>query len=543
MAKIIAFDEEARRSMERGLNQLADTVKVTLGPKGRNVVLDKKWGAPTITNDGVSIAKEIELEDPYEKIGAELVKEVAKKTDDVAGDGTTTATVLAQALVREGLRVVAAGANPIAVKRGIEKAVDAVTEQLLNASVDVETKEQIAATAGISAGDPAIGELIAEALDKVGKEGVVTVEESNSFGLELELTEGMRFDKGFLARYFETDPERQEAVLEDPYVLIVESKISNVKDLLPLLDQVMKANRSLLIIAEDVEGEALATLVLNKIRGTFKSVAVKAPGFGDRRKAMLQDIAILTGGQVITETVGLKLENATLEELGQARKVVVTKDETTIVEGSGEADLIEGRVQQIRSEIEKSDSDYDREKLQERLAKLAGGVAVIKAGAATEVELKERKHRIEDAVRNAKAAVEEGIVAGGGVALIQAGAAAFAKLELEGDEATGSQIVNAAISAPLKQIAINAGLEGGVVAEKVRNLTPGHGLNAATGEYEDLLAAGVNDPVKVTRSALQNAASIAALFLTTEAVVADKPEPAAAPAGDGGMGDMGGMGF
>ncbi|CAM3669039.1 chaperonin GroEL [Isoptericola cucumis] len=539
MAKIIAFDEEARRSMERGLNQLADTVKVTLGPKGRNVVLDKKWGAPTITNDGVSIAKEIELDDPYEKIGAELVKEVAKKTDDVAGDGTTTATVLAQALVREGLRVVAAGANPIAVKRGIEKAVEAVTEQLLNAAVDIETKEQIAATAGISAGDPAIGELIAEALDKVGKEGVVTVEESNSFGLELELTEGMRFDKGFLARYFVTDEERQEAVLEDPYVLIVESKISNVKDMLPLLDQVMKAGRPLLIIAEDVEGEALATLALNKIRGTFKSVAVKAPGFGDRRKAMLQDIAILTGGQVITETVGLKLENATLDLLGTARKVVVTKDETTIVEGAGDADLIEGRVKQIRGEIDNSDSDYDREKLQERLAKLAGGVAVIKAGAATEVELKERKHRIEDAVRNAKAAVEEGIVAGGGVALIQAGAAAFPKLELEGDEATGAQIVSASISAPLKQIAINAGLEGGVVAEKVRNLTPGHGLNAATGEYEDLLAAGVNDPVKVTRSALQNAASIAALFLTTEAVVADKPEPAAAaPGGDGGMGGM-----
>ncbi|MFC8599856.1 MULTISPECIES: chaperonin GroEL [unclassified Isoptericola] len=542
MAKIIAFDEEARRSMERGLNQLADTVKVTLGPKGRNVVLDKKWGAPTITNDGVSIAKEIELDDPYEKIGAELVKEVAKKTDDVAGDGTTTATVLAQALVREGLRVVAAGANPIAVKRGIEKAVEAVTEQLLNAAVEIETKDQIAATAAISAGDASIGELIAEALDKVGKEGVITVEESNTFGLELELTEGMRFDKGFLARYFETDPERQEAVLEDPYVLIVESKISNVKDMLPVLDQVMKAGRSLLIIAEDVEGEALATLVLNKIRGTFKSVAVKAPGFGDRRKAMLQDIAILTGGQVITETVGLKLENATLDLLGQARKVVVTKDETTIVEGAGDAELISGRVNQIRSEIEKSDSDYDREKLQERLAKLAGGVAVIKAGAATEVELKERKHRIEDAVRNAKAAVEEGIVAGGGVALIQAGAAAFPKLELEGDEATGAQIVRAAIDAPLKQIAINAGLEGGVVAEKVRNLTPGHGLNAATGVYEDLLAAGVNDPVKVTRSALQNAASIAALFLTTEAVVADKPEPASAAPG-GGDGGMGGMDF
>ncbi|WP_264031637.1 chaperonin GroEL [Cellulosimicrobium sp. SH8] len=539
MAKIIAFDEEARRSMERGLNILADTVKVTLGPKGRNVVLDKKWGAPTITNDGVSIAKEIELEDPYEKIGAELVKEVAKKTDDVAGDGTTTATVLAQALVREGLRVVAAGANPIAVKRGIEKAVDAVTEQLLNAAKEIETKEEIAATAAISAGDPAIGELIAEALDKVGKEGVITVEESNTFGLELELTEGMRFDKGFLARYFETDPERQEAVLEDPYVLIVESKIANVKDLLPVLDQVMKAGRSLLIIAEDVEGEALATLVLNKIRGTFKSVAVKAPGFGDRRKAMLQDIAILTGGQVITETVGLKLEKATLDLLGQARKVVVTKDETTIVEGAGDADLIQGRVNQIRGEIEKSDSDYDREKLQERLAKLAGGVAVIKAGAATEVELKERKHRIEDAVRNAKAAVEEGIVAGGGVALIQAGAVAFEKLELEGDEATGAQIVRAAIDAPLKQIAVNAGLEGGVVAEKVRNLPSGQGLNAATGVYEDLLAAGVNDPVKVTRSALQNAASIAALFLTTEAVVADKPEKTpAVPGGDGGMGGM-----
>ena len=541
MAKIIAFDEEARRSMERGLNQLADTVKVTLGPKGRNVVLDKKWGAPTITNDGVSIAKEIELEDPFEKIGAELVKEVAKKTDDVAGDGTTTATVLAQALVKEGLRNVAAGSNPIALKRGIEKAVEAVTEQLLNSAKEVETKEEIAATAAISAGDPAIGELIAEALDKVGKEGVITVEESNTFGLELELTEGMRFDKGFLARYFETDPERQEAVLEDPYVLIVESKIANVKDLLPVLDQVMKAGRSLLIIAEDVEGEALATLVLNKIRGTFKSVAVKAPGFGDRRKAMLQDIAILTGGQVITETVGLKLETATLDLLGQARKVVVTKDETTIVEGAGDADLIAGRVNQIRSEIEKSDSDYDREKLQERLAKLAGGVAVIKAGAATEVELKERKHRIEDAVRNAKAAVEEGIVAGGGVALIQAGAVAFEKLELEGDEATGAQIVRAAIDAPLKQIAINAGLEGGVVAEKVRNLPSGQGLNAATGVYEDLLAAGVNDPVKVTRSALQNAASIAALFLTTEAVVADKPEKGA-PAGDP-TGGMGGMDF
>ena len=534
MAKIIAFNEEARRGIERGLNTLADTVKVTLGPKGRNVVLDKKWGAPTITNDGVSIAKEIDLEDPYEKIGAELVKEVAKKTDDVAGDGTTTATVLAQALVREGLRNVAAGANPIALKKGIEKAVEAVTAQLLSQAKEVETKEEIAATAAISAGDTAIGELIAEALDKVGKEGVITVEESNALGLELELTEGMRFDKGFLSAYFVTDPERQEAVLEDAYVLLVEGKISNVKDLLPLLEKVIQAGKPLFIVAEDVEGEALATLVVNKIRGLFKSVAVKAPGFGDRRKAMLQDMAILTGGQVVSETVGLKLDTVGLEVLGTARKVVVTKDETTIVEGAGDAAQIAGRVSQIRAEIENSDSDYDREKLQERLAKLAGGVAVIKAGAATEVELKERKHRIEDAVRNAKAAVEEGIVAGGGVALIQAGKTAFEGLTLEGDEATGAQIVKLAIEAPLKQIAVNAGLEGGVVAEKVRNLPTGHGLNAATNDYEDLLAAGVNDPVKVTRSALQNAASIAALFLTTEAVVADKPEKApAAPAGGG----------
>ncbi|GEL95866.1 chaperonin GroEL [Cellulomonas composti] len=534
MAKIIAFNEEARRGIERGLNVLADTVKVTLGPKGRNVVLDKKWGAPTITNDGVSIAKEIDLEDPFEKIGAELVKEVAKKTDDVAGDGTTTATVLAQALVREGLRNVAAGANPIALKRGIEKAVEAVTVALLAQAKDVETKEEIAATAAISAGDQAIGDLIAEALDKVGKEGVITVEESNALGLELELTEGMRFDKGFLSAYFVTDPERQEAVLEDAYVLLVESKISNVKDLLPLLEKVIQSGKPLFIVAEDVEGEALATLVVNKIRGLFKSVAVKAPGFGDRRKAMLQDMAILTGGQVVSETVGLKLDTVGLEVLGTARKIVVTKDETTIVEGSGDAAQIAGRVSQIRAEIENSDSDYDREKLQERLAKLAGGVAVIKAGAATEVELKERKHRIEDAVRNAKAAVEEGIVAGGGVALIQAGKTAFENLVLEGDEATGAAIVKLAIEAPLKQIAINAGLEGGVVAEKVRNLPTGHGLNAATNTYEDLLAAGVNDPVKVTRSALQNAASIAALFLTTEAVVADKPEKAsAAPAGGG----------
>jgi len=540
MAKMIAFDEEARRGMERGLNQLADTVKVTLGPKGRNVVLEKKWGAPTITNDGVSIAKEIELEDPYEKIGAELVKEVAKKTDDVAGDGTTTATVLAQALVREGLRNVAAGANPIALRRGIEKAVAAVTEKLFAQAKPVETKDQIAATAAISAGDQAIGELIAEAIDKVGAEGVITVEESQTFGLELELTEGMRFDKGYISPYFVTDAERQEAVLEDAYVLLVESKIANVKDLLPLLEKVIQSGKPLAIIAEDVEGEALATLVVNKIRGTFKSVAVKAPGFGDRRKAMLQDMAILTGGQVISETVGLKLETADLDLLGQARKVVVTKDETTIVEGAGNPDQIEGRVAQIRAEIENSDSDYDREKLQERLAKLAGGVAVLKAGAATEVELKERKHRIEDAVRNAKAAQEEGIVAGGGVALIQAAKDAFDNLELEGDEATGANIVRVAADAPLKQIAINAGLEGGVVAEKVRNLPAGHGLNAATGEYEDLLANGIADPVKVTRSALENAASIAGLFLTTEAIVADKPEKNSAPAGGGD--DMGGMG-
>jgi len=541
MAKIIAFDEEARRGLERGMNTLADAVKVTLGPKGRNVVLEKKWGAPTITNDGVSIAKEIELEEPYEKIGAELVKEVAKKTDDVAGDGTTTATVLAQALVKEGLRNVAAGANPMALKRGIEKATEAVSSQLLEMAKDVETKEQIASTASISAADPQIGEMIAEAMDKVGKEGVITVEESNTFGLELELTEGMRFDKGYISHYFVTDTERMEAVLEDPYVLVVNSKISGIKDLLPLLEKVMQSGKPLLIISEDVEGEALSTLVVNKIRGTFKSVAVKAPGFGDRRKAMLGDIAILTGGQVISEEVGLKLDTAELDLLGRARKVVVTKDETTIVEGAGDQDQIQGRVNQIRAEIEKSDSDYDREKLQERLAKLAGGVAVIKAGAATEVELKERKHRIEDAVRNAKAAVEEGIVAGGGVALLQATKAAFEKLELEGDEATGANIVRVAAEAPLKQIAINAGLEGGVVAEKVSNLDSGWGLNAATGEYVDLIAAGIIDPAKVTRSALQNAASIAALFLTTEAVIADKPEKAApmAPGGD----EMGGMGF
>ncbi len=538
MAKMIAFDEEARRGLERGMNVLADAVKVTLGPRGRNVVLEKKWGAPTITNDGVSIAKEIELEDPWEKIGAELVKEVAKKTDDVAGDGTTTATVLAQALVREGLRNVAAGANPMALKRGIEAAVAAVTEELSKLAKDVETKEQIASTASISAGDTSVGEIIAEAMDKVGKEGVITVEESNTFGLELELTEGMRFDKGYISGYFVTDAERMETVLDDPYILIANQKISAVKDLLPILEKIMQTGRPLVIIAEDVEGEALATLVVNKIRGTFKSVAVKAPGFGDRRKAMLQDMAILTGGQVISEEVGLKLENATLDLLGRARKVVVTRDETTIVDGAGDPEQIAGRVNQIRAEIEKSDSDYDREKLQERLAKLAGGVAVIKVGAATEVELKERKHRIEDAVRNAKAAVEEGIVPGGGVALVQAGKNAFDKLDLTGDEATGAAIVRAALDAPLRQIAVNAGLEGGVIVERVRNLETGHGLDASTGEYVDMLAAGIIDPAKVTRSALQNAASIAALFLTTEAVVADKPEKEKAGATPGGGGDM-----
>jgi chaperonin GroEL len=542
MAKIIAFDEEARRGLERGMNILADAVKVTLGPKGRNVVLEKKWGAPTITNDGVSIAKEIELEDPYEKIGAELVKEVAKKTDDVAGDGTTTATVIAQAMVREGLRNVAAGANPMALKRGIEKAVQAVSDELLASATEVETREQIAQTASISAADEQIGDLIAEAMDKVGKEGVITVEDSNTMGLELELTEGMRFDKGYISHYFVTDTERMETVLDDAYVLVVNSKISSVKDLLPVLEKVMQSGKPLLIIAEDVDGEALATLIVNKIRGTFKSVAVKAPGFGDRRKAMLVDIAILTGGQVISEEVGLKLENADLDLLGKARKVVVTKDDTTIVEDQEDRAPIEGRIAQIKAEIEKSDSDYDREKLQERLAKLAGGVAVIKAGAATEVELKERKHRIEDAVRNAKAAVEEGIVAGGGVALLQATNKVFEKLDLDGDEATGANIVRVAAEAPLKQIAINAGHEGGVVAERVRGLGKGEGLNAQTGEYVDMLKAGINDPVKVTRSALQNAASIAALFLTTEAVIADKPEKAA-PAMPGGDGGMGGMDF
>ncbi len=544
MAKMIIFDEEARRALERGMNVLADAVKVTLGPKGRNVVLEKKWGAPTITNDGVSIAKEIDLEDPYERIGAELVKEVAKKTDDVAGDGTTTATVLAQALVREGLRNVAAGANPMGLKKGIEIAVKIVCDELLSMAIDVETKEQIASTAAISAGgDTEVGQLIAEAMDKVGKEGVITVEESQTFGLELELTEGMRFEKGYISPYFVTDTERMETVLEEPYILIVNSKVSAVKDVLPILEKVMQSGKPLIIIAEDVEGEALATLVVNKIRGTFKSVSVKAPGFGDRRKAMLQDIAILTGAQVISEEVGLKLDTTTLDLLGHARKVVVTKDDTTIVEGGGDVDQIQGRVNQIRGEIDKSDSDYDREKLQERLAKLAGGVAVIKVGAATEVELKERKHRIEDAVLNAKAAIEEGIVPGGGVALIQAMKLADSKIDalgLTGEQAVGANIVRVAVSAPLKQIAENAGLEGGVVVEKVRELPAGQGLNAETGEYVDMIAAGIIDPAKVTRSALQNAASIAALFLTTEVVIAEKPEKSA-PSMSGG--DMGGMDF
>ena len=537
MAKMIAFNEEARRGLERGMNVLADAVKVTLGPRGRNVVLEKKWGSPTITNDGVSIAKEIELDDPWEKIGAELVKEVAKKTDDVAGDGTTTATVLAQALVREGLRNVAAGSNPMALKRGIEKAVSAIVTELGAMAKSVDSKEQIAATASISAADSTIGQMIAEAMDKVGKEGVITVEESNTFGLELELTEGMRFDKGYVSPYFVTDTDRMEAVLEDAYILITSNKIANIKELVPILEKVMQSGKPLAILAEDIEGEALATLVVNKIKGTFKSAAVKAPGFGDRRKAMLQDIAILTGATVISDEVGLKLETAGLELLGRARKVVVSKEETTIIEGLGDEAQLKGRVTQIRTEIENSDSDYDKEKLQERLAKLAGGVAVIKAGAATEVELKERKHRIEDAVRNAKAAVEEGIVAGGGVALLQAGAAVFKRLTgLTGDEATGAKIVEYAIEAPIKQIAVNAGLEGGVVVEKVRHLPAGQGLNAATGEYVDMIKSGIIDPAKVTRSALQNAASIAALFITTEAVIADKPEKAAAaPQGGGDM--------
>ncbi|HEX2030866.1 MAG TPA: chaperonin GroEL [Actinomycetota bacterium] len=532
-AKIISFTEDARRALERGMDQLAGAVRITLGPKGRNVVLEKKWGAPTITNDGVSIAKEIELEDPEEKIGAELVKEVAKKTDDVAGDGTTTATVLAHAMVKEGLRNVAAGANPMALKRGIEQAVESAVEAIKNQAKEIETKDEIAHVAAISAGDSEIGEQIAEAMDKVGKDGVITVEESQTFGMELELVEGMRFDKGYISPYFVTDPERMEAVLEDPYVVLANQKISAVKDLLPVLEKVMQSGKPLVIIAEDLEGEALATLVVNKIRGTFKSVAVKAPGFGDRRKAMLQDMAILTGGQVISEEVGLKLENTQLDMLGRARKVVVTKDETTIVEGAGSDDEIKGRINQIKAEIEKTDSDYDREKLQERLAKLAGGVAVIKVGAATEVELKEKKHRIEDAVQTTKAAVEEGIVPGGGVALLSA-QPVLDKMDLDGDQATGARLVRRALEEPLKQISENAGLEGGVVVEKVRGLDAGWGLNAADGDYVDMFKAGIVDATKVTRSALQNAASIAALFLTTEALVAEKPEKEKAPAMPGG---------
>jgi chaperonin GroEL len=540
MAKMIAFDEQARRSLEKGMNQLADAVRVTLGPKGRNVVLDKKWGAPTITNDGVSIAKEIDLEDPYERIGAELVKEVAKKTDDVAGDGTTTATVLAWAMVREGLRNVAAGANPMSLKKGIEAAVEAAVASLKDISKETETKEQIAQVAAISAADPEIGGMISEAIDKVGKDGVITVEESQTFGMDMDLVEGMRFDKGYISPYFVTDPERMEAVLEDPYILLVSSKISAVRDLLPVLEKVMQSGRPLVIIAEDVEGEALATLVVNKIRGTFKSVAVKAPGFGERRKAMLQDMAILTGGQVISEEVGLKLENVGLDLLGKARKLTVTKDETTLVEGGGSDDDIKGRINQIKAEIENTDSDYDREKLQERLAKLSGGVAVIKVGAATEVELKEKKHRIEDAVSTTKAAVEEGVVPGGGVALLRSQARILDVAEkLDGDEATGAKIVARAVEEPLKQIAVNAGLEGGVIVDKVRNLKGvAEGLNAATGEYEDLFKAGVIDAAKVTRSALQNAASIAALFLTTEAVIVDKPEESAPAMPGGGMEDF-----
>ena len=540
MPKIIAFDEQARRALESGMNQLADAVRVTLGPKGRNVVLDKKWGAPTITNDGVSIAKEIDLADPYERIGAELVKEVAKKTDDVAGDGTTTATVLAWAMVREGLRNVAAGANPMTMKKGIEKAVEVAVASIKAGAVEVEGKEQISQVASISAADPEIGDMIAEAIDQVGKDGVITVEESQTFGMEMDLVEGMRFDKGYISPYFVTDQERMESVLENPYILLVSSKISAVRDLLPVLEKVMQAGKPLLIIAEDVEGEALATLVVNKIRGTFSSVAVKAPGFGDRRKAMLQDMAILTGGQVISEEVGLKLDNTTLDLLGQAGKIIVSKDETTVVEGKGSTDDVTGRINQIKAEIENTDSDYDREKLQERLAKLSGGVAVLKVGAATEVELKEKKHRIEDAVSTTKAAIEEGVVAGGGVTLLRAQNAVLAFIaELEGDEATGARIVARSLEEPLKQIAINAGEEGGVVVERVRNLEGSNGYNAATGEYVDMVASGIIDAAKVTRSALQNAASIAALFLTTEAVITDAPEKAGG--GGGGGGGMGGM--
>ncbi|HET9071801.1 MAG TPA: chaperonin GroEL [Acidimicrobiales bacterium] len=548
MPKQLKFDENARRSLEAGVNKLADAVKVTLGPKGRNVVIDKKFGAPTITNDGVTIAREVELEDPFENMGAQLVKEVATKTNDVAGDGTTTATVLAQALVREGLRNVAAGASPTALKRGIDKAVAAAVDSIKSLAKDVDDKSEIAQVASISAADPSIGSVIADAIDKVGKDGVVTVEESNTFGLELEFTEGMQFDKGYLSPYFVTDPERQESTLDEPYILIVNSKISAVHDLVPVLEKVMQGGKPLLIIAEDVEGEALATLVVNKIRGTFTSVAVKAPGFGERRKAMLNDIAILTGGQVISEEVGLKLENATLDLLGRARKVVIDKDNTTIVEGAGSEADVKGRIAQIRREIDESDSDWDREKLQERLAKLSGGVAVVRVGAATEVELKEKKHRIEDALSATRAAIEEGIVPGGGTALLRSRSAIDAVVSsLHGDEATGASIVRKAVEEPLKWIAFNAGLEGSVIIEHAERESGTVGLNAATGEFEDLVKAGVIDPAKVTRSALQNAASIAGLLLTTEALVADKPEKASpAPAGGGapgGMGGMGGMGF
>ena len=547
MPKTLKFDDEARRGLEAGVNKLADAVKVTLGPRGRNVVLEKKFGAPTITNDGVSIAREVELEDPYENMGAQLVKEVATKTNDVAGDGTTTATVLAQALVKEGLRNVAAGANPMALKRGIEKAVQAAVEAIADLSRDIDDRSEIAQVATISANnDSAIGEVLADAIDKVGKDGVVTVEESNTFGMDLDFTEGMQFDKGFLSPYFVTDAERQEAVLEDAYVLFVEGKISSVQDLLPVLEKVMQAGKQLLIVAEDVEGEALATLVVNKIRGTFSSVSVKAPGFGERRKAMLADMAVLTGGQVISETVGLKLDNVTLDLLGRARKVVVTKDDTTIVEGAGSEDDVKGRIAQIRREIDDTDSDWDREKLQERLAKLAGGVAVVKVGAATEVELKEKKHRIEDALSATRAAIEEGVVPGGGTALLRVrDRVADVTEKLEGDEATGARSVHTALAAPARLIADNAGFEGAVIVREVEGKKGAEGFNAATGDFEDLLKAGVLDPAKVTRAALQKAGSIAGLLLTTEAIVADKPEPEPAmpPGGGGGMGGMGGMGM
>ncbi len=551
MSKMLKFDEAARRGLEAGVAKLADTVKVTLGPKGRNVVIDKKFGAPTITNDGVTIAREVELEDPFENMGAQLVKEVATKTNDVAGDGTTTATVLAQALIHEGLRNVAAGASPMSLKRGIEKAVEAAVGAIKKQAKEIDSRHEIAQVASISAADASIGEVLAEAIDKVGKDGTVTVEESNTFGLELEFTEGMQFDKGYLSPYFVTDPERQEAILDDPLILIANQKISAVHDLVPVLEKVMQTGKPLLLIAEDVEGEALATLVVNKIRGTFTSLAVKAPGFGDRRKAMLQDLAVLTGAQVISEEIGLKLENATIDLLGTARRVIATKDDTTIVDGGGAEDEVKGRIAQIKREIEDTDSDWDREKLQERLAKLAGGVAVVRVGAATEVELKEKKHRIEDALSATRAAIEEGIVAGGGVALVRSRAAVekLAK-SLDGDEATGARIVAHALDEPLKWIAINAGLEGAVVVRQVESETGAIGLNAATGNFEDLVKAGVIDPAKVTRSALQNAASVAALLLTTEAVVADKPEKvdaaaAAAAMGGmgGGMGGMGGMGM